>query len=220
MPVSFLSPAQRDSYGQYLGDPSTQELARYFHLDDSDHTQIVDKRGDANRLGFALQLTTVRFVGTFLDDPTAVPPAVLATMSRQLGIDTTTDLTGYRDGKWRFAHAAQIRTEHGYRDLADRAAGFGLTRWLYERYREGQENQLDALGVVVNMIVLWNTIYMQAALDLHRADGHSVRPEDEARLSPLGHEHINLLGRYSFAVPESVARGELRPLRNPADGGR
>jgi hypothetical protein len=36
----------------------------------------------------------------------------------------------------------------------------------------------------------------------------------------LGHEHINLLGRYSFAVPESVARGELRPLRNPADGGR
>ena len=130
MPVSFLSPAQRDSYGQYLGDPSTQELARYFHLDDSDHTQIVEKRGDANRLGFALQLTTVRFVGTFLDDPTAVPPAVLATMSRQLGIDTTTDLTGYRDGKWRFAHAAQIRTEHGYRDLADRAAGFGLTRWL------------------------------------------------------------------------------------------
>ena len=110
MPVSFLRPAQRDSYGQYLGDPSTQELARYFHLDDSDHTQIVEKRGDANRLGFALQLTTVRFVGTFFDDPTAVPPAVLATMSRQLGIDTTTDLTGYRDGKWRFAHAAQIRT--------------------------------------------------------------------------------------------------------------
>ena len=104
-----------------------------------DHTQIVEKRGDANRLGFALQLTTVRFVGTFLDDPTAVPPAVLATMSRQLGIDTTTDLTGYRDGKWRFAHAAQIRTEHGYRDLADRAAGFGLTRWLYAQCWTGTE---------------------------------------------------------------------------------
>ena len=49
MPVSFLSPAQRDSYGQYLGDPSTQELARYFHLDDSDHTQIV-ARGELRPL--------------------------------------------------------------------------------------------------------------------------------------------------------------------------
>ena len=220
MPVSFLSPAQRDSYGQYLGDPSTQELARYFHLDDSDHTQIVEKRGDANRLGFALQLTTVRFVGTFLDDPTAVPPAVLATMSRQLGIDTTTDLTGYRDGKAkRRATLIQLNRGEGRHALA-RAVFHGKRGELRQRYREGQENQLDALGVVVNMIVLWNTIYMQAALDLHRADGHSVRPEDEARLSPLGHEHINLLGRYSFAVPESVARGELRPLRNPADGGR
>ena len=41
---------------------------------------------------------------------------------------------------------------------------------------------------------------------------------DVARLSPLLHEHINMLGRYSFSVPESVAKGELRPLRDPADG--
>ena len=41
--------------------------------------------------------------------------------------------------------------------------------------------------------------------------------EDLARLSPLIFEHINMLGRYSFAVPEEVARGELRPLRHPDD---
>jgi hypothetical protein len=85
---------------------------------------------------------------------------------------------------------------------------------LYQRYREGQEDQLSALGLVVNMIVLWNTIYMDAVLDRLRAEGYSVLPEDEARLSPFGHEHINMLGRYSFAVPEAVARGELRALRN------
>jgi len=88
---------------------------------------------------------------------------------------------------------------------------------LRQRYREGQEDQLGALGLVVNMIVLWNTIYLQAALEQLRAEDYPVREEDVVRLSPLGHEHINLLGRYSFAVPEAVARGELRPLRNPAD---
>lgn len=38
---------------------------------------------------------------------------------------------------------------------------------------------------------------------------------DIARLSPLLHEHINMLGRYSFIVPDAMARGKLRPLRNP-----
>jgi hypothetical protein len=44
-----------------------------------------------------------------------------------------------------------------------------------------------------------------------------VKNEDVARLSPLLHEHINMLGRYSFSVPEAVAKGELRPLHDPAD---
>ena len=66
------------------------------------------------------------------------------------------------------------------------------------------------------MIVLWNTIYMEAALNQLRAEGFEVKDEDVARLSPLLHEHINMLGRYSFSVPEAVAKGELRPLRNPA----
>jgi hypothetical protein len=30
-------------------------------------------------------------------------------------------------------------------------------------------------------------------------------------------EHINLLGRYAFSAPETVQRGELRPLRSPSD---
>ena len=67
------------------------------------------------------------------------------------------------------------------------------------------------------MIVLWNTIYIEAALNQLRAKGYPVRDEDVARLSPLLHEHINMLGRYSFSVPEAVAKGELRPLRNPSD---
>jgi hypothetical protein len=39
-----------------------------------------------------------------------------------------------------------------------------------------------------------------------------MKPEDVARLSPLGYAHINLLGRYSFTLAEPLTRGELRPL--------
>jgi len=38
------------------------------------------------------------------------------------------------------------------------------------------------------------------------------------RLSPLVHHHINFQGRYSFALLEAIARGELRPLRDPIAG--
>ena len=68
---------------------------------------------------------------------------------------------------------------------------------------------------MVNLIVLWNTIYMDATLPQLRAEGFPVRDEDVARLTPLGHEHINMLGRYAFTLPEPVARGEMRPLRDP-----
>lgn len=57
------------------------------------------------------------------------------------------------------------------------------------------------------MIVLWNTIYIEAALNQLRLEGYSVRDEDVARLSPFIHDHhINLLGRYTFAVPEDIIR--------------
>ena len=96
-----------------------------------------------------------------------------------------------------------------------RAVFHGKRGELRQRYKEGQEDQLGALGLVVNMIVLWNTLYIDAALPQLAREGLPVRPEDVARLSPLMFEHINLLGRYSFAVPEAVQRGQLRPLRNP-----
>lgn len=90
---------------------------------------------------------------------------------------------------------------------------------LRQRYRDGQEDQLGSLGLVVNVIVLWNTIYMDAALNQLRAEGYGVKPEDVAHLSPLSFGHINMLGRYAFTLPEIIARGELRPLRDPRTAG-
>lgn len=86
---------------------------------------------------------------------------------------------------------------------------------LYQRYHEGMEDQLGALGLVLNAVVLFNTRYMNAALDKLRTKGFDVRDEDVARLSPFIRKHINMLGRYSFSLPEIP--GGLRPLGEPDD---
>ena len=83
---------------------------------------------------------------------------------------------------------------------------------LRQRYREGQEDSLGALGLVLNAVVLWNTRYTDAALAQLRAQGYPVLDADAARLSPLGDTHLNVHGRYTFTPPTGEG---LRPLRDP-----
>lgn len=125
-------------------------------------------------------------------------------------------LTYIDDEAKRRATLTQLNRGESRHNLA-RAVFHGKRGELRQRYRDGQEDQLGALGLVVNIIVLWNTIYMSAALDQLRAQGYPIHDEDVARLSPLIFDHINMLGRYSFAVPDEVLRGLLRPLHNPMD---
>ncbi len=99
------------------------------------------------------------------------------------------------------------------RHAVARAICHGQKGEIRKRYTDGQEDQLGALGLVTNAVVLWNTIYMQAALDHLRAQGETLNDEDIARLSPLCHGHINMLGHYSFTLAELVTKGHLRPLK-------
>jgi len=68
------------------------------------------------------------------------------------------------------------------------------------------------LGLVTNAVILWNTIYMQAAIDHVRKESFEINEEDESRLSPLIYSHINVLGHYSFILNKQVTKGHLRPL--------
>jgi hypothetical protein len=122
-------------------------------------------------------------------------------------------LNYFDDEAYRRRILVQLNRGEG-RHMLSRTVFHGKRGELRQRYRQGQEDQLSALGLLVN-IVLWNTIYMDAALRQLRKDGFDVRDEDVDRLSPLGHEHINMLGRYAFSLPDKIARGELRPLRDP-----
>lgn len=151
MPVQFLTSKQRENYGRYVGEPNTDELSRYFYLDDDDHAVIGTKRGDHNRLGFALQLTTARFLGTFLENPVDVPDAVLQTLVRQLRVTNLADLPRYRSADQRWEHTAEIRSRYGFRDWVDSAVGFRLSRWLYALCWTGTEQP----GVLFDRATTW-----------------------------------------------------------------
>lgn len=131
MPVEFLTDEQRNRYGRFTGEPTLEELARYFHLDDTDREIVARHRGEHNQLGFAVQLGTVRFLGTFLEDLTSVPAGVLAGLARQLAIAQAACFTTYATGQTRWEHTTEIRQLYGYRDFSDGVSQFRLNRWLY-----------------------------------------------------------------------------------------
>jgi Tn3 transposase DDE domain len=85
---------------------------------------------------------------------------------------------------------------------------------IHRRYQQGMEEQLGALGLVLNCVTLWNTAYMDAALTQLRTTGYPVLDDDVARLSPFLRNHINVHGTYTFTLPELA--GGMRTLRAPA----
>src|SRR5262252_3562965 len=123
MPVEFLTDEQVAVYGRYVQPPARTQLERYFFLDDVDRGLVERRRGDHNRLSSAVQLGTVRFLGTFLSDPLDVPREVVAYASEQLGIADPSCFTRYRERRQtQDEHAIEIRREYGYRDYAAAAA--------------------------------------------------------------------------------------------------
>lgn len=131
MPVQFLSNAQRENYGQYSHTPSSQDLSRYFHLDDTDHQLIATKRSIHNRLGFAVQLCTLRYLGTFIPDLLQVPNTVITLLADQLVLSPTISLVTYSKSDQRWVHATEIRHHYGFTDITEQRITFSFSRWLY-----------------------------------------------------------------------------------------
>lgn len=101
----------------------------------------------------------------------------------------------------------QLNHHEGRHALA-RVVFHGQRGELRQRYRQGQEDQLGALGLVVNAIVLWNTIYLDAAL---------AHPPLAVR-RPLGQDGFPRPWRPFSRRPR--ASPQLRPPRPPKCGVR
>ena len=72
-------------YGRFTRELSPDELAGCFFFSDDDRGRIAARRGDVCRLGFAVQLGTVRYLGRFLENPAEAPASVLGWTIREIG---------------------------------------------------------------------------------------------------------------------------------------
>ena len=134
MPVDFLTAEQKAKYGKFPHEPSEVQLACFFHLDQADLDFILNRRGDQNRLGFALQLTSVRFLGTFLSNLSLVPLNVQIYVASQLAINDVNVLADYANRETtKREHIALIREQYGYSEFHTPPWSFRLSRLLYTR---------------------------------------------------------------------------------------
>ena len=95
-----------------------------------------------------------------------------------------------------------------------RQVAYGQLGILTDRDLTSQLNRATCLSLLLNVIAVWNTRYMQAALDHLRATGYAVLESDLEHLSPIVSGHINLHGSHHFELQAPRKRqGQLRPLR-------
>jgi TnpA family transposase len=183
------------------------------------NTQRIEQNwDDMLRIAGSLKLGTVQaseLIRSLLksDKPSSLAKAIIA-VGR---INKTLYLLNYIDNEdYRRRILTQLNRGEGRHRVA-RIICHGQRGEIRKRYREGQEDQLGTLGLVTNAVVLWNTIYMDAARNYLEQKSVLIKEEDESRLSPLQYGHINVLGHYSFVLSEKIRQGELRPLNQLAD---
>jgi TnpA family transposase len=104
MPVNFLSDIERQRLSQFPEVIPESDQIQYFTLTEDDQGQIQRQRRSENRLGFALQLCTLRYLGFCPDDLQQAPSDVVVFLADQLQIPVAS-LT-------RYAQRTQTRTEH------------------------------------------------------------------------------------------------------------
>ena len=99
------------------------------------------------------------------------------------------------------------------RNALARAVFFNRLGEIRDRSFDQQSYRASGLNLVTAAIVLWNTVYIERAIEAQREAGKSIDDELLQYLSPLGWEHINLTGDYVWRQNKANDAGQFRSLR-------
>ena len=110
VPVEQENSAARLEAAEQLPETLDPEsLRKYFTLTETDLQEVAVCRGVVNKLGFAVQLCTLRWQGYFLGDTRGLPATVLETLARQLGLLAMSIDDYPQNEKTRWEHLERIR---------------------------------------------------------------------------------------------------------------
>jgi len=137
----------------------------------------------------------------------------LATALREMGrIEKTIFILNYiSDESLRRKIQKGLNKGEAMNGLA-RAIFFGKQGELRERTIQQQLQRASALNIIINTISIWNTLHLTKAVEYQKQTG-SFNEDLLHHMSPLGWEHINLLGEYHFNSDKVVSLDSLRPLK-------
>jgi len=99
------------------------------------------------------------------------------------------------------------------RNALARAVFFNRLGEMRDRSFENQRYRASGLNLVTAAIILWNTVYLERAINALKQRGENFNDNLLQHLSPLGWEHINLTGDYVWANQKRLGKGSFRPLR-------
>ena len=99
------------------------------------------------------------------------------------------------------------------RNALARAVFFNRLGELRDRSFENQRYRASGLNLVTAAIILWNTVYLERAVQILRDHGQITYINLLKHLSPLGWEHINLTGDYIWQQNKFLGNGNFRPLQ-------
>lgn len=135
MPVSFLSEAERERFNSVPADLSTPDLIAFFTLSEADLRQIPKTTTPPNRLGFALRILLLRFLGFHPANLTLIPKSVIKYVGSQVGAEAEQIEFYAKRGATRTVHQRAIEKYLGFR-LSTEKDLRNIAEWLLERALE------------------------------------------------------------------------------------